>query len=77
MMAVLGGRTIGVVGMEKITWWDVPQGTRVYGFGEGGDKQVLADLVDMNAVWTATRGGQGGRGNAKFAYSQNRVPTLG
>ena len=55
---------------------DVPQGTRVYGFGEGGDKQVLADLVDMNAVWTATRGGQGGRGNAKFAYSQNRVPIL-
>ena len=55
---------------------DVPQGTRVYAVGEGGDKRVLADLVDVNAVWTAARGGHGGRGNAKFAYSQNRVPIL-
>ena len=55
---------------------DVPQGTRVYAVGEGGDKRVLADLVDVNAVWTAAQGGHGGRGNAKFAYSQNRVPIL-
>ena len=37
---------------------------------------MVADLVDAGSVWTAAAGGEGGRGNAKFGSSQNRVPLL-
>ena len=38
--------------------------------------EILADLVEHGAQYQAARGGRGGRGNARFASSQNRVPTM-
>lgn len=38
--------------------------------------EILADLVEHGAQFQAARGGRGGRGNARFASSQNRVPTM-
>ena len=55
---------------------DVPEGTLVYSRNEVGDRSLLADLKELGATYVAARGGSGGRGNAKFAYSQNRVPLL-
>ncbi len=55
---------------------DVPQGTQVYACATGEERQLVADLVDAGSAWTAAAGGEGGRGNAKFGYSQNRVPLL-
>lgn len=55
---------------------DVPEGTLVYSRNEVGDRSLLADLKELGATYVVARGGSGGRGNAKFAYSQNRVPLL-
>ena len=55
---------------------DVPEGTLVYGTGDGGGRSLLADLKDLGSSYVAASGGGGGKGNAKFAYSQNRVPLL-
>ncbi len=48
----------------------VPAGTIVY--DDMGEK--IADLCKEGAVFIAAKGGKGGRGNAKFATSINRVP---
>ncbi|HXW79014.1 MAG TPA: GTPase ObgE [Acidimicrobiales bacterium] len=40
------------------------------------DGQVLADLNEPGARWLAARGGQGGRGNARFASNRRRVPNF-
>lgn len=51
----------------------VPVGTLVY----NADKDtLLADLSAPGAQLTAARGGRGGRGNAHFASSRNKVPDL-
>ena len=55
---------------------DVPEGTLVYEYVESGERRLVADLVGTGSEWTAATGGEGGRGNAKFGYSQNRVPLL-
>ncbi len=55
---------------------DVPEGTLVYERDGSGDRSLLVDLKELGATFVAARGGSGGRGNAKFAYSQNRVPLL-
>ena len=55
---------------------DVPEGTLVYEYAESGERRLVADLVGTGSEWTAATGGEGGRGNAKFGYSQNRVPLL-
>src|SRR5205823_387627 len=49
----------------------VPQGTQVTDADTG---EILADLVDPEAVWTAAQGGKGGRGNARFATATNQAP---
>ena len=54
----------------------VPEGTLVYSVDEEGNRSLLADMKEMGASFVAARGGAGGKGNAKFAYSQNRVPLL-
>src|SRR5678816_1005111 len=41
---------------------DVPEGTTV----RSRDGELLADLVRHGDRWLAARGGQGGRGNARF-----------
>lgn len=38
--------------------------------------EILADLVEHGAQYRVARGGRGGRGNARFASSQNRIPTM-
>src|SRR5207247_7697968 len=51
---------------------DVPEGTVVY----GSDDNVLADLVRHGDRWLAARGGQGGRGNARFLSNARRAPSF-
>jgi GTP-binding protein len=48
----------------------VPEGTVV----RGPDGSVLADLDEVGTRWLAARGGQGGRGNARFLSNRRRAP---
>jgi GTPase len=50
----------------------VPEGTLV----RGPDGGVLADLSEPGARWLAGRGGQGGRGNARFLSNRRRAPAF-
>ena len=49
----------------------VPPGTIVRDLETG---LVIADLTAPGQTWTAARGGDGGRGNARFATSTNQAP---
>ncbi|MDF1553327.1 MAG: GTPase ObgE [Deferrisomatales bacterium] len=49
----------------------LPVGTLVF---DAADGEVLADLVEPGAEVVLFPGGQGGRGNARFATSTNRAP---
>jgi GTPase len=51
----------------------VPPGTVVR---DRRDRTVLADLANPGDRWLAGRGGQGGRGNAKFLNNTRRAPTF-
>ncbi len=51
---------------------DVPEGTQV----TARDGELLADLVRHGDRWLAARGGQGGRGNARFLSNARRAPEL-
>jgi GTP-binding protein len=51
---------------------EVPEGTVVY----GPDNELLADLVHHGDRWLAARGGQGGRGNARFLSNARRAPSF-
>ncbi|HET9728834.1 MAG TPA: Obg family GTPase CgtA, partial [Acidimicrobiia bacterium] len=51
---------------------DVPEGTVV----RGADGAVLADLASHGDRWLAARGGQGGRGNARFLSNARRAPSF-
>jgi GTP-binding protein len=51
---------------------DVPEGTVV----RARDGEVLADLVRHGDKWLAARGGQGGRGNARFLSNARRAPSF-
>ena len=48
---------------------DVPPGTQIFEQG-----RLLADLVSDGQAFTAARGGDGGRGNARFVSSTRRAP---
>ena len=50
----------------------VPMGTVVRSL-EGAP---LADLIDQGDRWLAARGGQGGRGNARFLSNRRRAPSF-
>ena len=50
----------------------VPPGTIV----RGPDGEVLADLLTSGDRWVAARGGQGGRGNARFLSNRRRAPSF-
>jgi GTP-binding protein len=51
---------------------DVPEGTSV----RSADGALLADLVQHGDTWLAARGGQGGRGNARFLSNARRAPSF-
>ena len=65
-----GKKQHGVGGSELVV--DVPEGTVVY----GPDNELLADLVRHGDKWLAARGGQGGRGNARFLSNARRAPSF-
>ena len=65
-----GKKQHGVGGADLTV--DVPEGTVVY----GPDNELLADLVRHGDRWQAARGGQGGRGNARFLSNARRAPTI-
>jgi GTPase len=65
-----GKKQHGVGGSDLIV--DVPEGTVVY----GPDNELLADLVRHGDLWLAARGGQGGRGNARFLSNARRAPSF-
>src|SRR5206468_6040895 len=50
----------------------VPAGTVVRDL----DGTVVADLVGEGDRWRAARGGQGGRGNARFLSNRRRAPSF-
>src|SRR5436190_2766792 len=50
----------------------VPEGTVVRSL----DGEVLADLMRSGDRWQAGRGGQGGRGNARFLSNRRRAPAF-
>ena len=49
----------------------VPIGTVIR---DDTSNEVLVDFTQPEQRWTAAQGGKGGRGNARFASSTNRVP---
>lgn len=54
----------------------VPVGTVVWRKGNGDKREPVADLVQPGQVVLLARGGDGGRGNARFATSTNQAPRL-
>lgn len=64
-----GGRKTGRAGADLRL--EVPVGTAVMDEASG---EVLVDLDQPGAEYVAARGGQGGRGNVRFASSINRAP---
>ena len=65
-----GKKLHGKRGSELVV--DVPEGTVV----RDRDGDVLADLVRHGDRWLAAKGGQGGRGNARFLSNARRAPTF-
>jgi GTPase len=51
---------------------NVPEGTVVRSL----DGEVLADVAHQGERWLAAKGGQGGRGNARFLSNQRRAPSF-
>lgn len=51
----------------------VPPGTLAYDNSSG---ELLSDLTSEGQILVACRGGQGGRGNARFASSRNQAPRM-
>ncbi len=50
----------------------VPEGTVV----RDASGEVIADLIAEGTRWQAARGGQGGRGNARFLSNRRRAPSF-
>src|SRR3954452_22257706 len=65
-----GKRKHGASGDDLVV--PVPEGTTVY----SQDGELLADLVVVGDRWLAARGGQGGRGNARFLTNRRRAPAF-
>ena len=65
-----GKRRHGAGGEDLVV--PVPEGTTVY----DQDGELLADLVTAGDRWLAARGGQGGRGNARFLSNRRRAPAF-
>src|SRR6185436_1650641 len=63
-----GNKRHGASGSDLVV--SVPEGTQV----KTRDGELLADLVRHGDRYTAARGGQGGRGNARFLSNARRAP---
>ena len=55
---------------------EVPLGTVIRHVMEDGSARVLGDVVNEKDELVISNGGQGGRGNQRFARPSNRVPIL-
>ncbi|MGH7724505.1 MAG: GTPase ObgE [Candidatus Eiseniibacteriota bacterium] len=64
-----GKTSTGKDGKDKVI--KIPPGTLVRDSDTGDE---LVDLVEPGARWVAAKGGQGGRGNARFKTSTNQAP---
>ena len=64
-----GDKQAGARGPDRVL--PVPVGTSVYD-ADGG--ALLVDLTEPGTRWVAARGGEGGRGNARFATSTDQRP---
>jgi GTPase len=65
-----GGKRHGARGGDLVV--TVPEGTVV----RARDGQVLADLVQHGDSFVGAKGGQGGRGNARFLSNRRRAPSF-
>jgi GTP-binding protein len=63
-----GNKRHGSAGDDLVI--SVPEGTTVRDF----DGNLLADLTSNGDRWLAARGGQGGKGNARFLSNRRRAP---
>lgn len=66
----MGKKRNGAFGDDLVV--AVPEGTVV----TDRDGSVLADLTTHGDRWMAARGGQGGRGNARFLTNRRRAPSF-
>lgn len=57
----------------KHTFIKVPVGTVLF---NADNNKVLADFIAHNQFETIAKGGKGGKGNARFANSRNKAPTI-
>jgi GTP-binding protein len=64
-----GSKRHGKQGEDRMV--SVPEGTTVKDHESG---ELLADLVEHGDRWLAAKGGQGGRGNARFLSNKRRAP---
>jgi len=55
---------------------EVPVGTIIKEQDEEGQEEIVADLTENGATFILAVGGEGGKGNKKFARSENRTPLL-
>jgi GTP-binding protein len=65
-----GNKRHGASGSDLVV--HVPEGTQI----KTRDGELLADLVRHGDRYLAARGGQGGRGNAKFLSNARRAPSF-
>ena len=65
-----GKKRHGAAGQDCLV--HVPEGTVV----RSQQGELLADLVKSGDRWRAARGGEGGRGNAKFLSNKRRAPAF-
>jgi len=57
----------------KHTFIKVPVGTVLF---NADNNEVLVDFITHNQSETIAKGGRGGKGNARFANSRNKAPTI-